>query len=155
MDWKRVGINPITAGIIGFLYGASSIWWALLTGTSLYSALFAFAYASIEFAFKSRELVGWIAFFSIIFVGITGWTGYRLKEREEVVWFTWFTAFVIGWTLARTVIFVLLDIWFFLVVLIFVLLARASIEEAAPKNTYDRWGLDLSHFENKAKYDYA
>ncbi|MBS71924.1 MAG: hypothetical protein CMO20_03075 [Thermoplasmata archaeon] len=114
MDWKRVGINPITAGIIGFLYGASSIWWALLTGTSLYSALFAFAYASIEFAFKSRELVGWIAFFSIIFVGITGWTGYRLKEREEVVWFTWFTAFVIGWTLARTVIFVLLDIWFFL-----------------------------------------
>ncbi|MBO58110.1 MAG: hypothetical protein CMA77_03835 [Euryarchaeota archaeon] len=114
MNWKKIIAYPSVAGIIGFLYGSSSIWWEMIKGESLYSALFDFAYSSIDFAFSARSMVGWIAFFGILLVGMTAWTGFRLKEREEVCWFHWFTAFIIGWSLARSVIFLLLDKWFFL-----------------------------------------
>jgi len=114
VGWKGIWIYPLTAGIIGFLFGSSSIWWELLKGQTLYGALFYFAYASIDFAFAARSLVGWIALFAILLVGITGWTGFRLKEREEARWFRWFTAFIIGWSLARAFIFLLLDMQFFL-----------------------------------------
>ena len=114
MDWKKIVAYPSVAGIIGFLYGSSSIWWEMIIGESLYSALFDFAYSSIDFAFSARSMVGWMAFVAILLVGMTAWTGFRLKGRDEVSWFQWFTAFTIGWSLARSMIFLLLDKWFFL-----------------------------------------
>ncbi len=101
-------------GIIGFVYGSSSIWWSILSGASLYSALFDFAYASIDFAFAARSLVGWLAFLAIVLVCMSGWIGHHLRDREGGHWFRRFTAFVIGWALARAIIFRLLDQGFFL-----------------------------------------
>ncbi len=114
MDWKRIITTPLVAGFVGFLYGSSSIWWEIIKGRSLYSALFDFAYSSIDFAFSARSMVGWMAFIAILLVGMTAWTGFRLKERDEVRWFHWFSAFIIGWSLSRSIIFLLLDKWFFL-----------------------------------------
>ena len=114
MDWRELLSRPWVGEIIGFIVGGFPIWWPMLNGYTLFNALFAFAYSTIAFGFAARALVGWIALFAILLIGISAWTGYSLRERPEGRWFRWFTCFVIGWALARSLAFILLDQAFFL-----------------------------------------
>ncbi len=114
MDWRRLFTSPWLAGAFGFVVGGSVIWLPMLTGRSLGSALFDFAYASIESTVLLRSLVGWLAFAGILLIGGTGFAGSRLRENRRAPLFLWLTAFVIGLVVALSIVFMLLDVAFFL-----------------------------------------
>ena len=114
MDWRELLSRSWVGEVIGFIVGGFPIWWPMLNGYTLFNALFAFAYSTIGFGFAARALVGWIALFAILLIGMSAWTGHSLRERPEGLWFRWFACFVIGWALARSLAFILLDQAFFL-----------------------------------------
>jgi hypothetical protein len=113
MDWRKAPSSPLLWVFIGFAIGGSVIWWPVLTGSTLFGALFRYIIATIGFAFAARSMVGWLAFFGIVLVGISAVTGRDLRDKPAGHAFNCFTAFVIGWGIARVIIFLLLNEKFF------------------------------------------
>ena len=113
IDWKKIARSGVLWGFIGFAIGASVVWWPMLTGSTLFGALFQFILATIGFAFTLRSQVGWLAFGGIVLIGMSGLTGRDLSGKPFGHAFNCFTAFIIGWSLSRGLIYFLLDAAFF------------------------------------------
>ena len=113
INWKKIASSQILWLLCGFVIGLAVLWWPMLNGSSLFSALFAYILASIGFAMGLREFVGWVAFAAIVLVGIAGITGRDLHKKPAATAYKCFTAFVIGWALSRVIIYFLLDVGFF------------------------------------------
>jgi hypothetical protein len=113
MDWRRLFTSCWMVGIIGFFVGSSVIWVPMLSGKSIGSAVFDFAYAVIGLTVLLRSLVGWLAFAGILLIGGTGYAGFRLRGHAKAQLFLQSTGFVLGLTVALSIVYFLLDLGFF------------------------------------------
>ena len=100
--------------IIGFILGISDILIAMLSGKELVEPLFDIAYASIGFALEARTWTGTMLLSTLIGIAALWFIAKMMREQDMASRWKFSCGIIIGFLLAKVVIFVLIDLAFFL-----------------------------------------